>query len=178
MLGKDYLLSVAKLFDQPHRKYSTRSIRALVTAVKASASNLKVTKSPALRNRLAQVGINTDDFYDLPDSGITERLIEWCQSQLAEGDTIESVNIWRSWNALRFRRDKVIAHNEFVSSELVPNLTWDQVSALLELAKIIVNLVSSGYLNYFLTADDGSFLLTGDVEQSTVCLRRLLRSLK
>jgi hypothetical protein len=97
---------------------------------------------------------------------------------LAEGDTIESVNIWRSWNALRFRRDKVIAHNEFVSSELVPNLTWNQVSALLELAKIIVNLVSSGYLNYFLTADDGSFLLTGDVEQSTVCLRRLLRSLK
>src|SRR5437667_441879 len=76
------------------------------------------------------------------------------------------------------RREKVIAHNELLSSEPAPDLTWAQVNSLLELARTMLDLVSSGYLNYFLTADDGSFFLTSEVEQSAVCLRRLLRSLK
>ena len=177
-LGKDYLLSVAKLYDPPHRKYWTRSIRTVVAAVKASANKVNITKSPALRNRFIRAGINSDNFYDLPDSAITERLIKWCESRLADGDTIESINIWRATEALGFRRDKVIAHNELLSSDPAPDLTWEQVNSLLELARTILDLVSSGYLNYFLTADDGSFFLSSEVKQSTVCLRRLLRSLK
>jgi hypothetical protein len=177
-LGKDYLLSVAKLYDPPHRKYPTRSIRTLVSALKASAKNVNITKSPALRRRFVRAGINSDNFYDLADSAITERLVEWCQSRLGNGDTIESVNTWRASEALRFRRDKVIAHNELLSSDPAPDLTWAQANSLLELARTVLDLVSTGYLNYFLTADDGSFFLTSDVEQAAVCLRRLLGSLK
>jgi len=147
-LRKDCLLSIAKLYDQPHRRYSTRSIRALVDAVKASADNLNITKSPALLNRFVWAGINSDDFYDVADSAITERLVQWCQSRLAGRNTLASANIWRASEALKFRRDKVITHNELVSSDAAPDLTWDRVNSLLELAKTIVDLVSSGYLNY------------------------------
>jgi hypothetical protein len=175
-LARDYLLAVAKLYDHPYPKYPTRSIRALVAAVKKSAGRLKGAKSPALRDRLARAGISVEELDDLPDSATTGRLIIWCQSRLALSNAVDSVNIWRAWNALKFRRDKVIAHNEILSSNPIPNLQWQQVADLLELAKKIVDLVSTAYLNLFLTSDDGLFFRSTDAERSTACLRRFLRN--
>jgi hypothetical protein len=173
-LVRDYLLTVAKLYDSPHRGYPTRSIRVLIAIVKKSKGALKVAKSPALRNRFSRAGINVGNFDALPDARITDRLITWCESKLAPGTTVESMKVWRTWSALKFRRDKVIAHNEMLSSYATPNLQSQQVGELLELAKQIVDLVSIGYLNRFLTADDTSFFPTSDAQRSTACLKRLL----
>src|SRR5229473_3144831 len=81
----------------------------------------------------------------------------WMRSQIAEL-THSAVAVMRNrlpnadgtalfdaLDAILFRRDKKVAHNEVVSDEEIPAMTWGNTRKLLDHAKTVVAAIGGGY---------------------------------
>ena len=177
VLGQHFVLSVTKLFEQPKLKYSTRSIPATVRILQSKASELTIRERFAMLSRFSRIGGDATRLQNLSDDEVTIAIIGYYSSLLPSKEAVTGFRAWRTLHALKSRRDKVIAHNESAPDSFFPTTTWGEARALVNLAKSFVDVVSTGYLGFVLTGDDGSFFIERDSRRSTQTLDKLLRTL-
>jgi hypothetical protein len=177
ILSQHFVLSVTKLFEQPKVKYSTRSIPATVGILQSNASELTIRERFAMLSRFARIGGAAPRLQNLSDDEVTIAIIGYYNSLLPSKEVVTGFRAWRTLHALKSRRDKVIAHNESPSDSLFPTTTWGEARVLVDLAKSFVDVVSTGYLGFVLTDDNGSFFTERDSRRSTQALDKLLGTL-
>jgi hypothetical protein len=174
-LEQSVVLSVTKLFEQQHRRYPTRTIPATMALLRRSAKSLRVSERMGMLSRLSQAGIVVPR--DCSDEEITNALVCGFDALLPNHHTLTGLQQVRRVDALRFRRDKVITHNESVSDAEFPQSNWGDIRQLLDLAKLFTDVVSTGYLGFYQTGDDGVFFLEQDAATAARAIERALNRL-
>jgi AbiU2 len=174
-LEQSVVLAITKLFEPPHRKYPTRSIPAAMALLERSADHLTINQPVAVQPRLRKIGVTL--LPNASDPEITRALVGRFNVLLPSHKTLEGLSHLRRLDALRFRRDKVIAHNESIGNAEFPNVNWGDIRKLLDLAKSFVDIVSVGYLNLFQTVDDGRFLLDEDAAEAATAIQRAFQAM-
>ncbi len=163
-----FTLSVARLFELPPRRYQIRGIPATLDFLEAQRDKISIDNREMLAGYLGLGGIER-----LTDAELTSAAVANIRGRLphAEGTPLADV-----LDAIRFRRDKQIAHNEVVAADQMPELTFRQAREVLALARTIVAAIG-GYFNisYMLDDKDGRFYpLERDAQRIAVALQRLL----
>jgi len=92
-------------------------------------------------SRLSQAGIVVPR--DCSDEEITNALVCGFDALLPNRHTLTGLQQVRRVDALRFRRDKVITHNQSVSDAEFPQSNWGDIRQLLDLAKLFTDVVSA-----------------------------------
>jgi hypothetical protein len=174
ILVRDYVLGITKVFDAPDKKYPTRSIPAMIALLKDSANELKLCQKTNMLKKLSSAGMDIRVIESLSDSDITLALIGHYNGKLPSKEKVDGFKAWRTLDALKYKRDKVYAHNESIDPTNFPETTWQETRELLELAKNFTDVISTGYLGYFLVVENGPYLLSGDAQRPSRCLNRLL----
>lgn len=174
ILVRDYILAITKTFGVPNRNYPIRSIPKTIDLLEQSLKELRISQRYPLLRRLFCAGVDVGTLRQSSDSEITLALLNHYKAKLPSKETIEGFTAWRTLDALKSKRDKVIAHNEGIDPMNLPPVQWKATQDLLALAKSFIGVVSVGYLSYFLTDDDGNYILTSDAQPPSRCLHRLL----
>jgi hypothetical protein len=134
------ILAVNRIYDKP-KKYPLRSIMSAIHLLQKNCSTLKFEHRRSVAERLVKFGHSEQKIRDLTDSGITELLaIEYTNHLPTAIDGDPS-----GLNALKFRRDKKLAHPEVISAEANPVFTYGQIHGLLTVPKDFVTVIGHGY---------------------------------
>lgn len=167
------ILAVNRIYDKP-KGYPLRSIPSTLDLLQKSSSTLKLENRRYISDRLIKFGLSKQEIETLTDSQVTELLARKYTNQLPspiDGDP-------SGLNALKFRRDKKLAHPEAINAEAIPPFTYGQIHNLLTFAKDFIATIGYGYLNIVYVVDDGTYLLSQDAEGIARPLRLLLRRAK
>jgi hypothetical protein len=163
------LLSVARLYDAPSRRYPTLCLRALLDLLDERAHGLpSIVDRSNLCGDLVRAGMpqaTADRAATATDVDVTRMVISYFRDQIAATPTVRSIEL------LRNVRDKRIAHNESV--QVLDSPTWTAVLELLTIAKQIVGVVGWAYLGT-VYMHEGRYTLSSDSERSGLALVRLL----
>lgn len=171
----DYLLAIARLYDEPSSRYEIRSIPNALLFLEHYELDFPVVERHALVDRLARAGLEMPVLQGLPDSDLTRALVQHFRAQLPKA-TVESVDdLSSALKAVRARRDKRVAHSEHTVDFAFPGVTWAQTEALVRFAETFLDCIAFGYLRLALATDDGHFMLSGDAARSARAFTRLLQ---
>jgi hypothetical protein len=173
-LYEQYVLAVAKMFDRP-RGYELRSIPQALDLIRSNATVLRIEQRPNLLLRLERAGMDISAIGGLSDPQITEALVAFFDARLPTPDSHAADPLCRYLDAVKVRRDKMVAHNEHVSSDVAPNLRWSEAEELVRFAEQFLSAVSFGYTSLVIDSgsDQQTFLRT-DAERAAHQLRILL----
>lgn len=173
-----YLLAIARLYDRPSTQYEIRSIPAAAAFIRRQVEQFPVLERRALEHRLLNAGLEPTALQDLTDLQITDVTLRFFESRMpsAAAETRDALSM--AIRAVRARRDKRLAHSEHTSSEVFPNVTWDQAESLVRFAEDFLGCIAFGYMRYALSDDDGRFMLEGDAARAARALGRLLAAAK
>jgi hypothetical protein len=174
-LSDQVILSLAKLFEPPHRTYPILSLPTLVIAIEVNTTSLQIQDRTRTIGFLLAANPDGKWSHSTPDQDLTTALVAIMRDQqpnvhkkiLAAHDKV--------LEALRAQRDKSIAHSEALDRALLPAATWAQLESLLATAKSHLGAVGWAYTNTAYTMDDGSYSLTSDAERGGIALRRVFR---
>lgn len=168
------LLSVAKIFERATPRYPLWNLRSLLTEIHAKADDLNVLDRPRAIAFLDTHTPPSSIGSAAPDVAVTRALVEAMLAQLPD----ERATIVRphdiALDALRQQRDKVIAHNEALDRGALLSATWQDLQALLGLAKEQLGLVGWVFLSTVYVTDDGHYVLADDAARCGMAMRRLL----
>jgi hypothetical protein len=177
VLAQYFILSVTKLFEEPNKRYSTRSIPTAIRILQRAADEITIHQKLAMLSRFARGGGDAGSLQDLSDEQITTAIISHYERLLPSKETVTGFAHWRTLHALKVQRDKVIAHNENTADLLFPRVDWGEAAALIRLAKSFVDVIITGYLGYILTDDNGNFMTSSEAEQPAKSLDKFLTRL-
>ena len=165
------ILAVSRIYDQP-KGYPLRSIRSAIQLLETNSSTLALLYRHDVEKRLVQFGQPATVLRDMTDSSVTELLANEYKKLLPpfiDGDLSGLV-------ALKYRRDKKLAHPEAIGDAAGPPISYGQIYGLLALPKDFVSVIGRSYLNIIYKFDDGDYFLTKDAEGNiTRPLNRLLK---
>jgi hypothetical protein len=162
-----FTLSVARLFELPPRRYRIRGIPATLSFLEENKDDISIDNRQMLTGYIGLAGVER-----LTDAQLTDVAVKEIRSRLPHVEGTPLVDVL---DAIRFRRDKLIAHNEIVQSDQMPELTFRQARQALDLARLIVAALG-GYFNisYMLEDQNGRFyVMERDAQRVAVALQRL-----
>jgi HEPN superfamily AbiU2-like protein len=162
-----FTLSTARLFELPPRKYKIRGIPATLDFLEEHKNGIAIDNREMLASYLGLKGIE-----GLTDTQFTAVAIADIRGRLPH---VEGAPLFDALDAIRFRRDKQIAHNEIVEADQMPELTFRQALNVLDLARTIVAALG-GYFNVsYMMEDEGGryYILQRDAKRIAVALQRL-----
>lgn len=174
-LSDQFVLSVAKLCETPSSRYTILSLPALADTVERLSASLLMENHYRVRRYLAapdSLSQETSAEASFANNRLIAAHIRSVLPQLAPDRERDSDRVL---DAVKYRRDKVIAHNEHLGDTPLPRLTWEEGQSLLEIAKSILGLLGWGYLRTAFEDDTGEYLLTSDAERGGRALERLLQ---
>lgn len=164
------ILAVNRIYDKPKR-HTLRSLPSALELLQANSSTLKPVDRRYVSKKLIEFGHPETKIKSLEDTQATELLAREYTNRLpslADGGPT-------GLNALKFRRDKKLAHPEAINVTDIPPITYKQIHDLLSFAKDFIATVGLSYLSIVYVVDDGTFLLSRDAEDIVRPLRRLLQ---
>jgi hypothetical protein len=174
VLSNACLLSVAKLFEKPNKKYPTRSIPSVLQLLESSSNELLVGQRIIVMRRLAAAGMNIESLAEISDSAITSRIVQFYYGSLPSTELVAWCEMSRSLHAVVTRRDKVVAHNEMIDRSALPHTSWADIEQLMSYAKGFIDVVGIGYISTGFASDDGHYFLTQDAQLAAHVLKKLL----
>jgi len=126
---------------------------------------------------MRELSISSRD--QLSDADLTRVAVASMRERLPNA---EGTQLFDALDAILFRRDKTIAHNEVIESAEMPAVTWGKTQELLDLTKTIVAAIGGGYfgISFKMYFTDGTieYGLSKDAHRSAEALNRLLRRAK
>jgi len=167
------ILAVNRIYDRP-KGYPLRSILSAIEILRNHSATLELRHRNHVTKRLLEFGVDQKELRDLANKEITNLLAAKYQRYLPTPVYDDPSGL----NALKFRRDKKLAHAEVIKAEVSPGFTYGQIGGLLTVAKDFVAVVGFGYLGIVYAWDDGEYFLTKDAEGIARPLRRLLQRAK
>lgn len=169
---RDCLMAVARIFDQPSKKYPTLCLISFLDYLEENLSSLpKISESTNLIQSLKYAGFNEPPLNltkDNSDNELSQYLITSFRTQL------NSPKVQASIELLRNLRDKWLAHNEQV--EKLEGPSWNAVLELLELPKHFVICLGWAYLST-VYGYEGEFTLTKDAKKASYYLINLFEQI-
>jgi len=175
ILTRNLILHIAKIFEEPNKRYSIRSIPSAIRILRANGDHLAIEQRPGLISALNRLGASLDEMEKLSDRELTNYLASFFEGRYSATHPDGKANA-RALRALKTMRDKVVAHPEAVCLEDMPKTVYAEIDELVGLAHAFVSAVGCGYLSTVYAADDGSWLMSGAAKRSTTCLKRLLQA--
>jgi hypothetical protein len=156
------ILSLARVYDKPSKRYETRSLLYLIEKLRELAGNLPRVEEDALTLKILKQ-------YNLPRS---------CCDALKDVDAsrfpIEIATYYedqcKNSGSLKEFRDKLIAHNEVFNGK--PSLTWQAYVDLTNLAKQVIEIIG---MAYFSSMYQGA--ITSGAERNAISTDAILRRL-
>lgn len=112
----------------------------------------------------------------MSNSDLTLTAVSAFKSSIPDIKWMDLGSLSYSLSALRFSRDKTIAHNEAIDSSGHLRPTWGDARPLTEYAKRLVHVIAYAYLNISFGGNEGNYFLTHDASRTAFGLRRLLRT--
>jgi hypothetical protein len=165
-----YTLTLARLFEMPKR-YDIRGIPATLTFLDGNRQSIPMVSRGMLIKELRLSAVE-----GLSDAELTHFAVEVMEAGLPNA---EGTELFDALDAVLFRRDKSIAHNEIINDEEMPAVTWKKTLELLELAKTVITAIGGGYFGVsHKLSFDGTvrYLLSDDAQRTAIALSRLLRA--
>ena len=170
-LQTDAILSVARLYDNPNKRYPTRCIKGLLQFLEDNINELpSIQEKYNLGLQLEQIGAPKEliESLDKSDSEFISSLSYYYNK------LIDSPEISETINKLKNLRDKSIAHNEMAESVAGP--TWEGLENLIQKAKDLTGILGWAFLN-IVYVSEGKYFLSSDAEKPSRALDRLLREM-
>jgi len=161
-----FILSVARLYELPKR-YQIRGIPATLDFLDEKKELITIDNRDMLA---AELGIDVSR--QMSDAELTNAAVAAIRCRLPNS---EETPLFDALDAIKFRRDKTIAHNEVVDHEQMPDLTFRQALDLLDLAKRFIASIG-GYFNISYTAVQRGqkvYLLSQQAQSVAVAMQRL-----
>jgi AbiU2 len=172
VLLNQYILSVARMFDPPQKKYEIRSIPSSLEFLERHTAQLPITERPSMLRRLQQAGMDVEPLAQLDDERTTQAVISFLREQMPT--TTGATPLAEALRAIRTRRDKAVAHNEAADRSIFPEVRWSEARELVEFAERYLAAIGFGYLSLALSSHEGSFFLRSDAGRAAHSLRILL----
>ena len=159
VLADEFVLSLTRMFDEPHRKHPTQSIPAILQFMDSKARWLPIHKRAPLEDLLVAAGAPLADIQKLGDADLTRRVAAHYRARLPNPDKWKSDQLSASLRALRFRRNKQIAHAQRVNHKNRVAAEWRDGRSLLQWALELGDVIGAGYLDFYFLASDGKTYL-------------------
>lgn len=169
-----YLLSIARLFDPPSKKYEIKSIPSALRYIAANKESLPIQQRVPLVTRLTNAGCPPSDLRYLDDAALLDYVERHFRQRMPSTAKSATDSMSIALKAVRARRNKRLAHSEHTEEELFPTLTWADAETLVRFAEEVLDCVAFGLLSLALASDDGYFMLGGDAQRASLAMRRLL----
>jgi hypothetical protein len=174
MLGRFLVLQAAKLFEDPNKRFSIRSIKAALEILESSSTVIQIQQRPGLIESLTALGCDKSVLSGLKDDQLTLFTVKFFRERLSKDhqsgkDNAKAIEIVKS------ARNKMVAHSESIKRETLPKATFSDIQRLIELARTFVATIGFAYFTIAYEDDSGYNLLSADASRSTLCLKRLLQ---
>jgi len=172
------LLSVAKVFEVPDKRYPLRSIPAALTLLKTHADDLVIQNKDDLLKELIKFGHRVEDLNQLADADLTITLATEFGHRRPKAVKNSDNSLDKSLEIIRTARDKFISHNEVIRlEELADTPSIDRLHELMQFGYEFLQTLGRGYLSVSYTCTAGEFLKTTDAAEASRGLRRLFQTL-
>ncbi len=170
-LSTESILAVARIYDEPNKKYPTRCIKGVLNFLVENSNELPTIREPYQLRLLLEYMNSPKALIETVASEpqqFASRFAAFIASLL--GSPVRMVALEK----LKTVRDKTLAHNEQTSRISGP--TWESLQDLLEIVKNVVGALGWAY---FSTAyvNNGEYILTEDAHRPANALNRLLGTL-
>lgn len=162
ILADELVLSVTRLFDPPHKIHPTQSIPAVLQFMDAHARWLPIHKRAPLEDAIVKGGVLRSNVQQLTGPELTRCVAAHYRARLPNPDRWKSDPIAASLRALRFRRNKQIAHAQAVSPRDRIDAAWRDARVLVQWALEFADVIGAGYLDYYFLAGDKKTYLADD----------------
>jgi hypothetical protein len=168
------LLSVAKVYDSPSKKYPTRCLRGVLKYLSEHTHELPDIRDPFQLSKhlrfmnapnilIDSISTNSSDF-----ANKFSTYIENILNQPTRLDAIQK---------LKLIRDKSICHNESRDFKIL-GPTWISLKDLIDIAKNVVGVLGWSYFNTAMAyVINGEYLLTSDASQTSYELKELFTNI-
>ena len=170
-LNTEAVLALARIYDNPDKKYPTRCLKGVLKYLKDHAHELPGIREPfqlelSLQTRTVPVGLL--ESIDKSPADFPLLFSNYITSECERPEYADAMN------KLKTLRDKVLAHNE--SADEITGPTWTALESLLDLAKYTVGVLGWAYF-FIAYASNGDYVLTSDAKRPSLALSRLLDNL-
>ena len=169
VLADEFVLSLTRMFDEPHKKYPTQSIPAILQFMDSKARWLPIHKRAPLENLLVAADAPLADIQELDDADLTRHVAAHYRARLPNPDKWESDPLSASLRALRFRRNKQIAHAQRVNPRTRVRPEWRDGRSLRQWALEFGDVIGRGYLDRYFLASDGKTYLSDHFAREAAC---------
>lgn len=160
------ILAVNKIYERPSRLPS-RSIPAALNLLQNHSKELHIERREQLEQKLALWKVE-EDLKTKSDQEVTSIVVEQI------GKILSAEDIDSALKRLKTLRDKRIAHPESIDETELPQVLWGEIEKLLEVAKKVVGIMGSNYLNVDYELD-GEYVLSYNAACIARALTRLLK---
>jgi hypothetical protein len=158
-------LAIGRLFDV-QRGFELQSLPRLLDLIDEHAEQIIPQDPVRVRQYLAAHGRQVPT----ADSELTRALLACVRFRVPRANHPHQ-EIAKTFAAVKFRRDKVVAHRETLATDVLPQTTWAEEDKLLDLAREVLGAI--GYLFGDLFEHEGEWLLAPDVARSARRLETL-----
>lgn len=169
------MLSVAKLYDRPDRRYPTRSIPAVLELIGANASIWRLRHRSILEKLLIGVGRDENLIRSMPDADLIGLVVGHYERTRPDENKASHCALSSALMAVREARNKVLAHNEAIEQSARKRTTWRGLDDLIAYAKDFVCVVSSGFTDSYYGEHSDDYVLSIDAGRLSRDLERLLK---
>jgi hypothetical protein len=168
---EQFILAITRLYDKPKKKYSLRSLPAIIEHVMAQADALPSHEPTMLANALRHLGAPIAGLDAVSGSAATKIAMAALTRLMPSPDTHHALD------ALKAIRDKRLAHQENVKVETLPRTAWAPADELVHTAKLMLGAL--GTLTRVMYLDTaGTYFLASDAQRASIATHRLLRRLE
>jgi hypothetical protein len=164
------VLAVSRLYDRPHPKYPTRCLWSAIAILEESSEALpEIAEIYHTRQALLHL---TDDpgLLHSVQQGRDAFLLLFIPAVRA---ILESADVRNKVEALKYLRDKHLAHNEAAARG---GPTWEMLTDLIECAKGFIGVIGWAFYNT-VYIHEGQYVLSEDAGRPSRCLARLAERL-
>jgi hypothetical protein len=166
VLADEVVLCLTRMFDPPNKKHPTQSIPAVLEFLEKKAAWLPIKDRSPLERALVGRGFAITDARGLSNADLTRRVVTHFRGLLPNPDTWRTDRLGTAIRALRFRRNKQVAHTQRVSPRERIRADWEDSRRLLAWALGFADVVGSAYLGYFFLASDGKTFLADGIART------------
>jgi hypothetical protein len=169
------MLSVAKVYDRPDRRYPTRSIPAVLALIGQNASLWRLRHRISLEKLLIDAGRNENLIRSATEVELIGLAIGHYERTRPDDYKASTCPLSASLAAVREARNKVLAHNEAINQLARKRTTWGGIDDLIAYAKDFVCVISSAFTDSYYGEHGNDFLLSIDAGRLSRELDRLLK---
>ena len=168
-LNTEAILAVARIYDEPSKRYPTRCIKGVLKHLIDFVDELPEIREPYQLELLLKTRNAPDELINAIRTNPAEFPLLFSNYFNDELVTRHS----EAMEKLKILRDKAMAHNE---NNSVNGPTWLALSELIEFAKYMLSAIGWAYLSMAYSIN-GDYILTSDAKRSSIAMSRLLQKI-